>query len=52
MYNREYAFTADPFLVSIFDPRIVENGGLVHSHPPAMDLASKRDLLRVEVIET
>jgi len=51
MYNREDAFTADPFLVLALDASIVEDGSFVHSHTPAMDLAGKGNLLRVEVIE-
>jgi len=51
MYYREDTFTTDPFLVSILDTSVVKDGSLVHSHTPAMDVASKRNLLRVEVIE-
>ena len=47
----EAALATDPLAILRHDSRIVEDGGLVKKHTPAMHGARERHLIWVEVVE-
>lgn len=49
--DREYAFTTNPSSISASDPSIMEDSCFIQLHTTIMDLASKRHLFRMKVVE-
>jgi hypothetical protein len=52
MDNSEYAFTSDPFAISVPDSGVVHNSRLVQFDATIMDLAGKGYFVGMEILPT